>query len=199
MQFTGDIEDVCPISFAPVREIANPVGFESDHAFECDDIVLWITQHKACNPVTTLPIEGKVADVLHPLIVDGDDTHVNETCIKLSQAGNIKPKKSTRIYQNIWGVCANLMLLIVVVYVLRASYLMFFVVSASYTHLTYSTCKTYPRDGKYLMAWFFSTFLDVCVIATLVKPELKLVYRVVFSHGCVLCIRCFIDVRQLML
>jgi hypothetical protein len=195
MQFTGDIEDTCPISFAPVSEIANPVGFESTHAFECDDVVLWITQHKGCNPITALPVEGRVADVLHPLIVNGDDAHVSDTCIKLSQAGLILPNKSTRICQNIWGVCANLLLLIVAVYVLRASFLVFFMVGASFSHLAYNTRKTYPRDGMILIAWFFYTVLDVCAIATLVKPEL--VYGAVFAQGCVLCIRIFIDIRQL--
>jgi hypothetical protein len=198
MHFTGDIEDTCPISFAPVREIANPVGFESKHAFECDDVVLWITQHKPCNPITTLPVEGNVADVLHPLIVDGNDAHVSETCFKLSQAGRVLPKKATRICQNIGGVCANLLLLIVMVYVLQTSPLVFLMVGASFSHLAYSTWKTYPVDGTLLVAWFFSAGMDVSVIATLVKPDLDLVYRTVFAHGCVLCMRVLIDVRQLM-
>ena len=91
MQFLGDADDVCPISFVPVRELAHPVGFDAHRAFECDSVTEWITQHRPTNPVTTLPVVGgpRVVDVLFPLVVEGNDAHVGATRIKLSDAGRV--------------------------------------------------------------------------------------------------------------
>ena len=89
MLFTGDIEDRCPISFVQARDIENPVGFDEKHAFECDDLVEWLTQHKPSNPMTTKTVRGKVADILRPLIVAGDGAHVEETWGKLMEAGDV--------------------------------------------------------------------------------------------------------------
>lgn len=91
MQSLGDLDDVCSITFLPVREIAHPVRLDAHRAFECDSITEWITKHSPTNPVTLLPsiLDGRVVDVLHPLIVEGNYAHVDETRIKLCHAGNV--------------------------------------------------------------------------------------------------------------
>ena len=89
MNFSGDIlEDVCIISFLPVVQLENPVGFDSRHAFECECIVQWLTRFRATNPVTgqTFPL-SLVALLLHPLVVDGREEHVNATQGMLDRAG----------------------------------------------------------------------------------------------------------------
>ena len=92
MQFTGDMEDRCAISFIPVREIERPVGFDSAHAFEFDCIIEWITKHHASNPCTGETIaspDGSVSSVLHPLVVCGRDAHVVSTLKLISEAGPV--------------------------------------------------------------------------------------------------------------
>ena len=87
MQYTGDPDDVCPISFVPVAELEHPVGFDARHAFECECIVEWLTVHKCTNPITGQTVAAvSVASVLHPLIV-GTKSNVAETHRMLSIAG----------------------------------------------------------------------------------------------------------------
>jgi len=89
MNFSGDIsEDVCVISFLPVVQLEHPVGFDSRHAFECECIVQWLTHFRATHPVTgqTFP-PGPVAALLHPLVVDGHEEHVNATQEMLDRGG----------------------------------------------------------------------------------------------------------------
>ena len=90
--FKGDIEnDRCPISLRFIRELSNPVGFDAKHAFECDDLVLWLTQVRATNPMTSQRVRGdKVADVVRPMVVDGNNAHVKETRKKLILAGFVQ-------------------------------------------------------------------------------------------------------------
>ena len=124
MQFLGDPDDVCPISFLFVREIAQPVGFDEHHAFDCDSVTEWITKHKPTNPVTTLPVDGRrVVDVLFPLIVEGDGAHVGETWIKLSEAGPIILSKKDRIRRAFGQLVASLLLYLLAAYALGRSYL----------------------------------------------------------------------------
>jgi hypothetical protein len=87
MLFTGDSGDRCPISFARARNIKNPVGFNSNHAFECNMLVYWLTQRSPINPITAVTVCGKISDILHPLIVKGDHAHVNTTQRMLDVAG----------------------------------------------------------------------------------------------------------------
>jgi hypothetical protein len=80
MLYTGDPLDVCPITFVPVGELERPVGFDSAHAFECEGIVEWLTRHKSTNPLTLTDYSGApVAEILHPLIVNGRTSHVAHT------------------------------------------------------------------------------------------------------------------------
>ena len=90
MQFSGDLNDVCPISFVPVAELEHPVGFDARHAFECECIVEWLTKHKSTNPITGENIGSvPMASVLHPLIV-GECDRVAETAKILSNADMTK-------------------------------------------------------------------------------------------------------------
>jgi hypothetical protein len=88
MLYTGDAADFCPISFAPVCDLEQPVGFDAGHAFECECIVEWLTLHRSTNPLTGKDFSGALlADILHPLIVCGNNEHVPETLLVLSNAG----------------------------------------------------------------------------------------------------------------
>ena len=197
MQFTGDVNDVCPISYTPVRDIMNPVGFDANHAFECDSVVLWVKQHRACNPITTLPVEGRVVDVLFPLIVDGDNAHVNATQIKLSQAGDVMPSKYVRIRRGLWGLYANMLLFLVAVYVLKSSdYIMACVVGASFAHVAYSTRKTYPRDGMQVVFSLVSIMVDILAITNMIT-QIDFGMKLALAQCIVLCVRLFIDTRQM--
>ena len=88
MLYTGDATDRCAISFTPVCDIEQPVGFESAHAYECECIVEWITKRSSSNPITgeTIPPFTPVTDVLRPLIIQGD-AHVASTQATLERAG----------------------------------------------------------------------------------------------------------------
>ena len=86
MLFTGSPTDKCPISLLQAKDIENPVGFDSRHAFECDDLLEWITVHNATNPITTERLDGKLSDKIHPLVVEGCDGHIEETQNKINRA-----------------------------------------------------------------------------------------------------------------
>ena len=88
MLYTGDTSDRCAISFTPVCDIEQPVGFESMHAYECECIVEWITKRSSSNPITGEPIPPStpVSEVLRPLVVQGD-AHVASTQATLERAG----------------------------------------------------------------------------------------------------------------
>ena len=90
MQYNGDLDDTCVISFLPVTELERPVGFDSRRAFECESVVHWLTQYRATHPITgqRLCREAQpVASVLHPLIINGRSDHVASTTKILERAG----------------------------------------------------------------------------------------------------------------
>ena len=88
MRYSGDTDDVCSISCTPVKELKHPVGFDPTHAFECEDIVQWITKSRNSDPLTGKELaHTPVASVLHPLVIDGKTDHLMETRIILNQAG----------------------------------------------------------------------------------------------------------------
>ena len=87
MRFTGDEEAVCPISQVGVTELLHPVGFDSNVAYECDDLVVWLVTRRASNPLTQEEKEGKISDILRPLIVGENTRHLPVTCAKLERAG----------------------------------------------------------------------------------------------------------------
>ena len=110
VEYTGDLDDVCPISFTSVNEISHPVGFNAKHAFECDMIVGWLAEHNARNPLTNSEVNGPVASVLHPLIIAGDDSHVQETMGMLQRAGHIGAKRYARIRRSMYWNMSNMVL-----------------------------------------------------------------------------------------
>jgi len=88
MEFIGDVDDRCVITFLPVAELQRPVGFDGRHAFECESIVDWLRNHRAAHPVTGQMIQKQpISSILHPLVVNGDDAHVSETQCVLLQSG----------------------------------------------------------------------------------------------------------------
>lgn len=92
MRFTGDEESMCPISQVKAKELLHPVGFEPSVAYECDDLVEWLTSRRSTNPLTQEEKEGKVSSILHPLIVGEDTQHLLATRAKLERAGWTKVK-----------------------------------------------------------------------------------------------------------
>ena len=88
MLYTGDRSDTCAISFAPLSDIEQPVGFDSAHAFECECIVEWLTKHRSSNPMTgeCIPPRTPIASLLRPLIVI-EGVHVPKTQEILDRAG----------------------------------------------------------------------------------------------------------------
>jgi len=90
MQYNGDLDDTCVISFLPVTELERPVGFDSRRAFECESVVHWLTQYRATHPITGQTIvEQPIASVLHPLIINGRSDHVASTEEILMRAGGV--------------------------------------------------------------------------------------------------------------
>ena len=90
--YTGDRSDTCAISFTPLSDIEQPVGFDSAHAFECECIVEWLAKHRSSNPMTgeNIPPRTPIASLLRPLIVnegDDDDARVAQTQAMLDGAG----------------------------------------------------------------------------------------------------------------
>lgn len=86
--YTGDMEDVCPISFVPIKSISHPVGFDSAHAFECECIVEWLTKHRCINPVTGQELGPvPIRNILYPLIIE-EEYHLAQTISILSNAGS---------------------------------------------------------------------------------------------------------------
>ena len=203
MQFLGDADDVCPISFVPVRELAHPVGFDAHRAFECDSVTEWITQHRPTNPVTTLPVVGgpRVVDVLFPLVVEGNDAHVGATRIKLSDAGRVLLlDKKERLRRALGPLVAHLLLFSLAAYALGPSYpyVMLLAVAASWVLLAYQTHATYPRDGKHilllLLLWFGSLML---LIGSIYSSSVSCFGRIVpIAHSLVLSLRVLLDVHQ---
>ena len=81
MLYTGSVSDRCAITFTDVKELHNPVGFNSSHAFECDNLLRWLRMGKMTNPITAEAIasESLAIEVLSPLVINGD----RRLCINL--------------------------------------------------------------------------------------------------------------------
>ena len=54
---------MCPTSQVGVTELLHPVGFDSNVAYECDDLVVWLVTRRASNPLTQGEKEGKITDI----------------------------------------------------------------------------------------------------------------------------------------
>jgi hypothetical protein len=102
--YTGEMEDVCPISFVPVESISRPVGFDSKHAFECECLVEWLTKYRCINPVTGEALGPvPITTILHPLIIGGecpeDPIYLAQTVSILSKAGTAVDSESQVLIQ----------------------------------------------------------------------------------------------------
>ena len=91
MLYTGDPNDVCAITFTPVEDISHPVGFDANHAFECESIIHWLTEVRCTNPLNGQKIGPvPISTVLHPLMVGEvlDVRDLEHTIEMISSAGN---------------------------------------------------------------------------------------------------------------
>ncbi len=101
--YTGNMEDICPISFTPLQSISCPVGFDTAHAFECEYIVEWLTKHRCINPVTGKTLGPvPITTILHPLIIGEclDLSYLTQTVSILSNAGTAVDSESQVMIQN---------------------------------------------------------------------------------------------------
>lgn len=199
MEFTGDADDVCPISFVSVRSLAHPVGFDAGHAYECDSAVIWITQHQPSNPLTAVRLQGtRVDEVLHPLIVEGDDAHVDATRAKLQEAGELMLDKYARIRRAGPGLWANIVLFLSAAVVLCRRYptAMIPATVLSFAHVSHQSCRVYPINGMILVGYLFSIFFDIYAIVHIMLPSFAFATRLVFAQCTVLYVRVFVDIRQ---
>ena len=197
VEYTGNLDDVCPISFTPVNEILHPVGFDAKHAFECDMIVMWLTKHKARNPFTSLEVNGPVASVLHPLIIAGDDSHVQETTGMLQRAGYIGAKRHERIRRSMYWNMGNMVMFFCAV-ASGSALIIYMAISFLLAHLLYQTRKTYPRDGMQVIAMCLNIALDLLVITGIQKESslLNLTTRLEIAYFGLLSTRLLLDIRQ---
>lgn len=200
MEFTGDLDDVCPISYTPVRSLEHPVGFDAGHAYDCDSAVTWITKHRPCDPMTSMPLVGiRVEDVLHPLIIQGEAAHLDATRARLQQAGALMLDKPTRIRRAAPALYVNMLLLLLSAVTMQPHPGVLIAATAlSFVHLAFQTCQTYIVDGKMLVCSFVSLLIDViCIVSTVPKTSFAL--RFMFAQAAVLSVRLLIDTRQLMM
>jgi hypothetical protein len=164
MRYSGDRDDVCAITFAPVSELDRPVGFDTAHAFECESIVEWITKRRNTNPMTgqTVP-NAAVASLLHPLIVDENAEHVVETQIILNRAGWVVVSERDKIFRAMTVLRVHMIIYSILTYMLALrlknvpsdSYIMagsVFTIAVSFVQLMHQTCQVYPVHGKLIVS-----------------------------------------------
>ena len=197
VEYTGCLDEVCPISFTPVSEILHPVGFDAKNAFECDMIVGWLTAHHPRNPLTSSEVRGPVASVLHPLIVAGDHSHVQETMGMLQRAGCIGAKRYERIRRSMYWNTGNMVLFFCAAASGRAL-VVYLAVAFLLGHLLYQTGKTFLRDGVQVTAMCLNIALGLLVITGIQKESLNLTARIEIAYFGALCTRHLLDIRQYM-
>ena len=198
VEYTGNLDDVCSISLTPINEIQHPVGLDAKNAFECDMIVRWLTEHNARNPLTSLELNGPVASVLHPLIIAGDDSHVQETMEMLQRAGCIGAERYARIRRSMCCNMCNLVLFIGAV-ASGSALIIHLAIAFLLAHLLYQTRKTYPRDWKQVIAQSLHIALDLLVLTAIPKESpLNWTTRIEIIYSGVLIFRYLLDIRQYM-
>jgi hypothetical protein len=135
--------DVCPISLTPPGELKNPVGFDARRAYECDDLLHWLKQSPR-HPLTMAPVQGRLVDLVHPLVVDGDAAHVPETQRKLRAAGAVWGKVTGG------AVLANMLFFsLALVCGCKAWHPWFAAISCA--HLAQQTLVAYPVHGRAIL------------------------------------------------
>lgn len=211
MLYSGDMDDVCAITFTPVQELDRPVGFDTAHAFECESIVEWITKRRNTNPITgqTVP-NASVASLLHPLIVDENAEHVVETQIILNNAGWVVGTERDNILR-----AMSVLRLHIIIYVIFAHMFTFklksapsdsyiiagsvFTIAASFVQLMRHTCQVYSVNGK-------CVFSHCCVIGVIIfvmaealcPPETHTMAKFFTAHVAMLTARLMFDTSKAM-
>jgi hypothetical protein len=203
MRFSGDMDDVCAITFTPVREISRPVGFDTAHAFECESIVEWITKKRSTNPVTGLVVSNTaVACLLHPLIVDENAEHVAETQVILNGAGWVKGAQLCsamsvmRVHIVIYTIYALLTTKLLSDSGVAAAVSVFIIIS-SFVQLMHQTCHMYPVNGKWIMGYFCVIGVIVFTLIELGSPNTRMMAKFFVSHGSMLTARFIFDTNKL--
>lgn len=177
MQYSGDLNDVCPISFTPVAEIERPVGFDSVHAFECHCIVEWLTKHRCINPVTSEVIGAvPISSVLQPLIIDKivDASELQHTIQILCEAGTaIDSESPDKTRDEVLRVhCSSISHALVfnaLVWLFSMGFIYYFRIHGNFSHVieiiiciismvyfTVETLARYPLNGKQILLGLFS-------------------------------------------
>ena len=65
-------------------------------------------------------------------------------------------------------------------------------------YLALHTRRTYPRDGTQVVFCLVSICLDVLAMTSLIEPQrMDWMARLALAQGVVLCVRLFIDMRQM--
>ncbi len=148
MLFTGELSDLCPISFAPADSLERPVGFNAAHAFECECIVEWLTRHRSTNPITGMEFGSvPVADVVHPLVVDGRCEHVAETQQMLLSAGWVIGSRHRSRAATKFG-CDVLLFILMVTHAVSDGLILFF--------LATSLLVQYPVCGRLIIGIYMT-------------------------------------------
>jgi hypothetical protein len=202
MLYSGDMNDVCAITCTPVKELNRPVGFDTAHAFECEAIVEWITNHRSTNPVTGQNVpKTAVACLLHPLIVDEENAeHIVETQIMLNSSGWVTGSEKAVICSAMSVMRTHVILFSIFAYVFSLSQLkdalgyIIYIIVLSYFQLMHQTYQVYPVNGKWIMC-------NLCVVGlivfTMIEPlglsSTSTMDKFFVSHGAMLVARLLFD------
>ena len=208
MLYSGDMNDVCAITFTPVKELSRPVGFDTAHAFECDGsdaIVEWITKHRGTNPVTGQSVpKTAVACLLHPLVVDEENAaHVVETQIILNNSGWVEGAEKAVICNAVSVMQVHVIVFSILAYFVSLSPFkdafgdlkcQIYIIVLSFVQLMNQTCEVYPVNGKWIM-------YSLCVIGVIVFTMIgalglsgtHTIDKFFVSHGAMLVARIFFD------
>jgi len=189
MQYTGDPNDMCSISFTKVKDIERPVGFDSAHAFECECIVEWLSKGRCINPITSQVLGPvRISSVLHPLKVTEivNESEIQKTVEILEAAGNaIDSENTSKRYQLedfwfAWRLSWNGWLWISAVFLLRFYQSLDDPISnncyeaiqialsmLAFSHLVFETLKRYPVNGPLILRNIIigSFLFQICLMA----------------------------------
>jgi len=79
VSYTGDTDQTCPITLAPLSELCHPVAFRRDPRvpFECEALILWLKLRKV-NPLTNERVKWfwTPLEAFGPLDCVGDKAYV---------------------------------------------------------------------------------------------------------------------------
>jgi hypothetical protein len=205
------MDEVCAITFTPVRELDRPVGFDTAHAFECESIVEWVTKRRGTNPITgqTVPSVA-VASLLHPLIVEENVEHVVETQIILDNAGLVVGSERDNILRAMTVLRIHIILYTIFAHMFtyklkgapsghRFMVGSVFTIAVSFVQLIRQTCEVYPVNGKCVVSHCCVIGAIVFVMAeALCPPETHTMAKFFVAHMAMLTARLMFDTSKAM-